>query len=126
MSEPIVVHLICPQCAAPLQPDDHHCAKCGADVTVDDEATVGADRGKDGSLSTLLHNRWAILGLLFLVLAAFGLPLLWKSRVFSLPMKLILTIVVLLYTALIIWLIFLVLQSVVEQWRVLWSALKEA
>ena len=121
MSEPIVAHLVCLHCAAPLQPEDNRCAQCGADLTTDVEASASRDKDTDGSLASVLHNRWAILGLLFLVLAGFGLPLLWKSRVFSPLNKVILTIVVLIYTALLVWLIVLGLQLIIEQFRILRS-----
>jgi hypothetical protein len=44
-----------------------------------------------------------MLVMLFLVTAAFGIPFLWLSRGFSTTAKVVLTIVVLLYTALILW-----------------------
>ena len=57
----------------------------------------------------LLDTPWFILVLLFGVAAAFGLPLLWYSRGFSWPAKIVLTVVVILYTALVLWLIWLLL-----------------
>jgi hypothetical protein len=44
-----------------------------------------------------------VLGLLFLVTAALGLPILWKSRGFSLAAKVVLSLVVTAYTALLLW-----------------------
>jgi hypothetical protein len=57
----------------------------------------------------LLDNPWLIVGMLFLVTAALGLPLLWLSRGFSRPAKIALTFAVLLYTALLFWLVWLIL-----------------
>lgn len=52
-----------------------------------------------------------MLGLLFLVMAVLGLPLLWVSRAFSRPAKVGLTILVILYTALLAWLCWLAIQA---------------
>jgi hypothetical protein len=55
-----------------------------------------------------IDRPWFILTLLFGVAAVFGLPFLWISRAFSAPVKFLLTIAVLLYTALLLWLFWLV------------------
>jgi hypothetical protein len=44
-----------------------------------------------------------LIAVLFLVTAALGLPLLWISRGFSLTAKIVLTILVLIWTALVLW-----------------------
>jgi hypothetical protein len=56
-----------------------------------------------------LDNPWLMLVLLFFVTAALGIPFLWMSRAFSTLAKLVLTVVVLLWTALILWLFWLVM-----------------
>lgn len=56
-----------------------------------------------------IDNPWVVLGLLFFVFAATGIPLIWLSRAFSTLGKIILTIVVTLYTVLILWLFALVM-----------------
>jgi hypothetical protein len=45
-----------------------------------------------------VDNPWMLLGLLFFVLAIFGLPLLWMSRAFSTSTKVLLSLVVTIYT----------------------------
>ncbi len=50
-----------------------------------------------------LDNPWLMLAMLFFVTAAFGIPFLWLSHGFSRAAKIVLTIVVLLYTVLILW-----------------------
>jgi c-di-AMP phosphodiesterase-like protein len=50
-----------------------------------------------------LDNPWLMVVMLFFVTAAFGIPFLWLSRGFSKTAKVVLTIVVLLYTVLILW-----------------------
>ncbi len=50
----------------------------------------------------LLHSRGLILGLLFGVTAALGLPILWMSPVFTSMEKWIWSVVVLIYTAILL------------------------
>lgn len=57
---------------------------------------------RDNSLRSAIDNPYAVLALLFLVMAALGLPILWMSRGFSRRMKVVWTIVVLLYTLLLL------------------------
>ena len=50
-----------------------------------------------------LQNRLTVLAILFFVTGALGLPLLWVNRRFSIREKMIWSLVVTLYTALLIW-----------------------
>ena len=50
-----------------------------------------------------------MIAVLFLVTAALGLPLLWLSRGFSLAAKIVLTILVLLWAALVLWAFYLIM-----------------
>ncbi|MHB8969167.1 MAG: hypothetical protein ACYC3X_04370 [Pirellulaceae bacterium] len=59
--------------------------------------------------ASLADNPWAMLAGLFLVTGALGLPLLWLGRAFSTPVKVLLSVLVTLYTAVILWLFWLVL-----------------
>jgi len=52
---------------------------------------------------------WSILLILFCITAACGLPLLWGSHAFRLPGKVFWSIVVLLYTLLLLWIFFVVM-----------------
>ena len=47
------------------------------------------------------HSRWMVVLMLFVVLGPFGLPLLWKSPHFTKRWKQILTVLTLIYTALV-------------------------
>lgn len=60
-------------------------------------------------LRTLIDNPWLLLGVLFFVTAALGLPLLWVSRGFSTGWKVVLTLAVLAWTALVFWVFFLIM-----------------
>lgn len=61
--------------------------------------------------TSLADNRWAVLALVFLAAGALGIPLIWLSRAFSRPVKILLTILVTVYTALMLWLVWLVLVA---------------
>ncbi len=56
-----------------------------------------------------LDNPWLMLAMLFFVTAALGLPFLWMSRGFSTLGKVVVTLVVLAWTALILWAFWLVM-----------------
>ena len=57
----------------------------------------------------VIDNPWLMIAMLFLVTAALGLPFLWISRGFSTAGKILLTIAVLAWTALVLWLFWLVM-----------------
>jgi hypothetical protein len=56
-----------------------------------------------------LDNPWVMLGMLFFVTAALGLPALWMSKGFSLGGKIIVSVLVIAWTILILWLFWLVM-----------------
>ena len=56
-----------------------------------------------------IDNPRLMIAVLFFVTAATGLPFLWMSRGFSLTAKIVLTILVLLWTALVLWAFYLVM-----------------
>jgi hypothetical protein len=66
-------------------------------------ATQPAAKSSAQSLRELADSRWIVLGTLFLVTGVFGLPMLWISRGFSRAGKVVLSIVVTLYTVLLLW-----------------------
>jgi hypothetical protein len=70
----------------------------------------------------LLDNPWLMLAMLFFVTAALGLPFLWMSRGFSTFWKVVLTVAVLAWTALILWLFWLVMAWAVPT---TWEAIQE-
>ena len=72
------------------------------DATLEESAPDPSVRRSPG-WREMLDNPWIMLAMLFFVTAALGLPFLWMSRGFSKPMKVLLTIVVLAWTALILW-----------------------
>jgi len=56
-----------------------------------------------------IDNPWIMIMVLFFVTAALGLPFLWMSRGFSTFWKIVLTIAVLLWTALVFWVFYLIM-----------------
>jgi hypothetical protein len=64
-----------------------------------------------------IDNRWVVLGLLFGVLGPLAIPILWRSRAFTWPWKVILSVAVCLYITLLAWCAWLALQMAWQQWR---------
>lgn len=86
---------LCPHCGATTRPGHLQSAKDGAAHPAAG-ARPAAARAPQGP--PLLDRPWVVLSLLFFVMAILGLPLLWKSRAFSLASKVLLSIIVTLYT----------------------------
>ena len=55
-----------------------------------------------GRVTTWYYRPWAVVVLLFLVLGPLGLPLLWKSPSFTRGWKIVLTVALVVYTALLV------------------------
>lgn len=94
--------ILCSECGAQRPPSVGVCPDCGAAATASaSQPPQAADSA--ASEKTLLDRPWFILCLLFFVTAILGLPLLWISRGFSLTWKIALSLIVTLYTALLLW-----------------------
>lgn len=79
------------------------------EVAVTVVALADDDAQRGASWQEIADNPWALLGTIFFVMAILGIPLLWRSRVFSPFSKLIITCAVLAWTAFIFWLFWLVM-----------------
>ena len=115
------VTLICPRCSSNVAGDDIGCGNCGAILNAAQNSNR-IRKNAESALRTVCDNRWAVLGILFLVTAALGIPLLWCSRAFSWRGKALLTILVIAYTALIVWLVVFCIRHVIEQITSAWAA----
>ena len=77
------------------------------------------------SWRVIIDNPWLMILTLFFVTAALGLPFLWMSRGFSTLNKVLLTIAVLLWTALVFWVFYLIMAwcipRITEGLRALYS-----
>lgn len=125
---PQTIHtIICPECHAELPATADRCERCSA-ATARREVTrepTAAGRAKAGRLSIVSDTPWAMVMLLFLVTAGFGLPILWKSRAFSTKAKVVLTIIVSFYTVVVVWLILIGGAWVIEKFTEIGKALIE-
>jgi len=61
------------------------------------------------------YRPWSVVFLLFFVLGPFGLPLLWKSPGFSRGLKIVLTIAVMAYSALLVGTVLIAVRTAMEQ-----------
>ena len=86
---------LCLSCGASVFETAKFCSACGRPL--DPSAALRAEPA-----TKWYHNVWFVLFLLFFVLGPFGLPLVWKNQKFSRPLKLVLTVVMVLYTLFII------------------------
>jgi RNA polymerase subunit RPABC4/transcription elongation factor Spt4 len=117
----------CPRCSAVLDATDKYCRHCGAslavaaDTAADDVGIVPVlppDAGRTpapvsgpASPLRLRESPWLILPLLFLLLGPLAFGMLWRSRQFSRPWKIIFTIVVTGLTVWACWRLWLVFQQ---------------
>ena len=66
--------------------------------------------GDESALRRAVDNPWAVLALLFFVTLFLGLPVLWYSRGFSTVAKAFWTVAVLVWTAVVFWVFFLLMS----------------
>jgi hypothetical protein len=78
-------------------------------------------RSKTQSWRDLVDQPVVLLAVLFFVTAAPGLPLLWISRRFSLAGKIVVTILVLFWTGLVLWVFYVVMAWCLPR---IWESLK--
>lgn len=106
----LIETIICPACGAELPPSADACPRCASPTSIG-STSVNSPQLPSQSPSaaareqrtSLLDRPWFIVGLLFLVTAILGLPLLWASRGFSRLSKFALSVAVTLYTAALLW-----------------------
>lgn len=83
----------CPRCTKKLARAAHFCHHCGAKLPP--EIVEKAENWYYDPLFVIL--------MIFLFLAVFGLPLLWKSPRFSYGQKAVISVITVIYTGLILW-----------------------
>jgi hypothetical protein len=69
----------------------------------------------------VIDNPWLMLGMLFGVTLFLGLPFLWISRGFSLFGKIVVTILVLLWSALVFWIFWLIMAWCIPRIMTIWQ-----
>ena len=105
--------IVCRQCYCVLDAGDNFCRQCGLATpqmaarlgqagmpTAAAGATAG---GRVAAPPAFWESPWVILPALFLLLGPLALPMLWRSRRFSLLWKTVLTFLVTVTTVLAIW-----------------------
>jgi ribosomal protein L40E len=110
---PVAVNtILCPACEAELPVIADRCPHCGTAC-----GRAGLPVAARAARERMLDNRWFVLILLFGVTAGFGLPLLWCSRGFSRHAKWAWSVVVIAYTALVLWLMWLMVIWICDSIR---------
>lgn len=113
MEPPIVVaSVVCPGCGAAVPRGSLRCSTCG--------------RVGPAPYRPVVDSRWQLLLLLFGAMGVLGLPLLWSSRAFGLGAKLVLSLLVTIWTALLVGLCWWCLTWSWERLAPLWEATANA
>lgn len=86
----------CPQCKVKLVANARFCHNCGEKLSAETGATT----------APWYYEPVFVLLMIFLVLAVFGLPLLWKSPRFTTWQKSLISVVTAVYTGVILWLLY--------------------
>ena len=106
MNDPDPTKPVCRQCTAVLDADDNYCRRCGAPTDFGIRLGVSPAAKQPAAW----ESPWVVLPLLFFVLGPLALPLLWRSRRFTLLWKGILTALVIGLTVLLVWLTWLAME----------------
>ncbi len=97
----------CPMCSTAAPAEAAFCAVCGT-------ALGTASTAPASPRTKWYYNVWFVLFMLFFVLGPFGLPLVWKHPRFARWVKWLLTIVIVLYTVLLVEMTVVMTKTVME------------
>ena len=119
-----VQSIVCPACTAGLDLRDQFCRHCGMPTSLrsarGEQLAIGAENRRDP-----LDSPWVVLGLLLFVLGPFALPFLYKSRAFSMPMKIFLTVVVMVIAVIAVWVTLYLIGRIVAPIQEAWPELMQ-
>ena len=108
--------IVCPRCCAVLDAGDNYCRRCGQPTGVSQPESprriVTTERKSDWT-----QSRVVVLAMLFAVLGPLALPMLWRSRNFSMMWKIVLTVATVAITALVVYLLWYFLYQALEPLR---------
>jgi len=115
--------IVCRGCYAVLDAGDKFCRHCGQRVAgADAEPAAGADPvpaqlvvEPPAARSNWSQSRWFVLAMLFVVLGPLAIPMLWRSRRFSVPWKIVLTLLVAILTVAVLWLVWYVVDKTIVE-----------
>jgi hypothetical protein len=99
MSDAVLAKIVCRQCYAVLDAPDNFCRHCGTPTS----GLSSAPGGRSAPALKWSESPWVVLPMLFLVIGPLALPLLWRSRQFTRPWKIVLTLLVTAVTVFLIW-----------------------
>jgi hypothetical protein len=131
MSDPLP-NAVCPRCGTAAGASDNYCHQCGAALAAagaaaENAAVAGAgppaaaaahSAAKPAEQPGWAESPWLILPLLFLILGPLAFGMLWRSRRFPRPWKIVLTVVVTGLTVWVgweLWLLFRQVQALVHE-----------
>ena len=97
----------CPGCSATVAADAKFCSHCGC-------LLGGGIATPQGRSAKWYHNIWFVLFMLFFVLGPFGLGLVWSNPRFSRGIKIALTLVMVVYTVVLVGMTIRTTQVVIE------------
>jgi hypothetical protein len=94
MNDLLIETTVCHGCYAVIDAGDNYCRHCGTNLNgLSDRHGAAGPLGSRPVLASVVQrpklseSPWVVLPLLFLVLGPLGVPLLWRSRQFSLLWK---------------------------------------
>jgi len=112
--------IVCPACTAVVHVRDQFCRHCGMPTSLREAS--GVPLGVGGPVrENPIDSPWVVLALLLFVLGPFALPLLYKSRAFNLPVKILLTVVVVAIAVFAVWITLHLLGEIVAPIKELWA-----
>jgi hypothetical protein len=126
MSAEAIESILCERCLAEVEVGRSRCPQCGAPTGLAESPASAAPAQAATSRAPtpdekLRDNPWVILLLLFAALGPLAFGQLWKSRAFSRPMKIFLTVLTSAVTVLVVWLLVVVVQMFIAAVAPLWS-----
>ena len=103
MSNLVAPQAVCRKCKTAIGISDNFCRHCGLPTAA----------GQAGS-AAWWESPWVVLPLLFVVLGPLALPLLWRSRRFTGPWKVALSVIVVGVTLFTVWQVWFALNRALE------------
>lgn len=85
------------------------------DTPPEDSSKQPAPRNSSSDFLRQADTWWSVLILLFCFTAGCGIPILWVSKAFNVPAKIVVTLLVTLYTIAIFWVFFVIMAWAWQQ-----------
>ena len=126
MSARDIQKVVCPQCSAELDAGDSFCRRCGArtdavarqaSVQRGGAAAAPQPGGPGRPQHDVAESRWAVLVLLFAALGPLAFPVLWRSPKFSRAWKVVLTVLVVIFTVVVVVVLWYAIDRFVDALR---------